>query len=215
MDYTVHGILQARILEWVAFSFSRGSSQPRDRTRSATLHVDSLPTKPQGKPKNSLSLLQRIFLTQELNQGLLHCRQILYQLNYEGNTVVWALAYCICLAWHQSQMMTICLFSPSTAQGDLVGTHYIHLLDLQGMLNSGLRFERETTLISLTINFFFFFFLRNWKNYTAWGSQTVVGTLWYTYNLTFSKREKHFTIGPTFSEWNHSKRFWKQLRFTS
>ena len=29
-DYTVHGILQARILEWVAFPFSRGSSQPRD-----------------------------------------------------------------------------------------------------------------------------------------------------------------------------------------
>ena len=33
MDYTVHGILQARILERVAFSFSRGSSQPRDRTQ--------------------------------------------------------------------------------------------------------------------------------------------------------------------------------------
>ena len=32
-DYTVHGILQARILEWVAFPFSRGSSQPRDRTQ--------------------------------------------------------------------------------------------------------------------------------------------------------------------------------------
>ena len=30
MDYTVHGILQARILEWVAFPFSRESSQPRD-----------------------------------------------------------------------------------------------------------------------------------------------------------------------------------------
>ena len=29
MDYTVHGILQARILEWVAVPFSRGSSQPR------------------------------------------------------------------------------------------------------------------------------------------------------------------------------------------
>ena len=29
-DYIVHGILQARILEWVAFPFSRGSSQPRD-----------------------------------------------------------------------------------------------------------------------------------------------------------------------------------------
>ena len=31
MDYTVHGILQARILEWVAFHVSRGSSQPRGR----------------------------------------------------------------------------------------------------------------------------------------------------------------------------------------
>ena len=30
MDFTVHGILQARILEWVAFPFSRESSQPRD-----------------------------------------------------------------------------------------------------------------------------------------------------------------------------------------
>ena len=33
MDYTVHGILQARILEWVAFPFSRGSSQSKDRTQ--------------------------------------------------------------------------------------------------------------------------------------------------------------------------------------
>ena len=33
MDYAVHGILQARILEWVAFPFSRGSFQPRDQTQ--------------------------------------------------------------------------------------------------------------------------------------------------------------------------------------
>ena len=33
MDYIVHGILQARILEWVAIPFSRGSSQPRDQTQ--------------------------------------------------------------------------------------------------------------------------------------------------------------------------------------
>ena len=93
MDYTVHGILQARILEWVAFPFSRGSSQPRDlpnpgiKPRSPTLQADSLPAEPQGKPRNtgvgSLSLLQQIFLTQESNQGLLHCRQILYQLSYQ------------------------------------------------------------------------------------------------------------------------------------
>ena len=51
MDYTVHGIHQARILEWVAVPFSRG-----------------------------------IFPTQGLNPGLLHCRQILYQLSYQGST---------------------------------------------------------------------------------------------------------------------------------
>ena len=48
---SVPGILQARIPEWVAISFSRGSSRPRNRT----------------------------FL------GLLHCRQMIYQLNYEGS----------------------------------------------------------------------------------------------------------------------------------
>ena len=85
----IHGILQARILEWVAFPFSRGSSQPRIKSRSPTLQVDSLPAEPQGKPKNtgvgSLSLLQQIFLTQESNWGLLHCRRILYQLRYQGS----------------------------------------------------------------------------------------------------------------------------------
>ena len=35
MDYTVYGILQARILEWVAIPFSRGSSQPRDQTQAS------------------------------------------------------------------------------------------------------------------------------------------------------------------------------------
>ena len=48
--YTVHGILQARILEWVVIPFSKVSSQ-----------------------------------TQALNPGLLHCRQILYQLRYKGS----------------------------------------------------------------------------------------------------------------------------------
>ena len=33
VDYTVHGILQVRMMEWVAFPFSRGSSQPRDQTQ--------------------------------------------------------------------------------------------------------------------------------------------------------------------------------------
>ena len=33
MDYIIHGILQARILEWVAFPFSMGSSQPSDQSQ--------------------------------------------------------------------------------------------------------------------------------------------------------------------------------------
>ena len=35
--FSVHGILQARILEWLAISFSRGSSQPRDRTQASCI----------------------------------------------------------------------------------------------------------------------------------------------------------------------------------
>ena len=49
MDYTVHGILQARILEWVAFPFSRGSSNPGIEPRSPALQVDSLPAEPPWK----------------------------------------------------------------------------------------------------------------------------------------------------------------------
>ena len=75
-----------RILEWVAMLSSRGSFQPR----SPTSQVDSSPSEPQGKPKktgvSSLSLLQVIFLAQELNCGLLHCRQIPYQLSYQGSS---------------------------------------------------------------------------------------------------------------------------------
>ena len=94
MDYTVRGILQARILEWVAFTFSRVSSQPRDQTQVSHIaggFFNQLSHK--GSPTTgvgSLSLLQRIFQTQGSNQSLLHCRWILYQLNYQGsaNTLI-------------------------------------------------------------------------------------------------------------------------------
>ena len=49
MGYTVHGILQARILEWVAFPFSRESSNPETEPRSPILRADSIPFEPQGK----------------------------------------------------------------------------------------------------------------------------------------------------------------------
>ena len=87
VDYIVHGILQARILVWVAFPFSRGSSQPRDGTQVSCIagrFFTSWATR-EAQEYWSLSLLQRIFLTQESNQGLLHCKQILYQLSYQGS----------------------------------------------------------------------------------------------------------------------------------
>ena len=37
LGFSVHGILQARILEWIAISFSRGSSRPRDQTRVSSI----------------------------------------------------------------------------------------------------------------------------------------------------------------------------------
>ena len=87
MDYTVHEF--SRPVEWVDFPSSRGSSQPRDWTMVS--HIASgffLLVEPPGKPQNtgvgSLSLLQRIFPTQESNWSVLHCRQILYQLSYQG-----------------------------------------------------------------------------------------------------------------------------------
>ena len=100
MDYSapgssVHGILQARTLERVTMPSSRDSF-PGIEPGSPTLQVDSLLSHPPGKPRNtgvaSLFLLHGIFPTQELNQGLLHCRWILYQLSYQGSP------------WHQPEL---------------------------------------------------------------------------------------------------------------
>ena len=49
---SLHGILQAIILEWVAISFSWGSSWPRDLTAALTLQEDSIPTEPPGNTDN-------------------------------------------------------------------------------------------------------------------------------------------------------------------
>ena len=71
------------------FPFPGNLPKPGIKPRSPALQADSLPAEPQGKPKNtevgSLSLVQQIFPTQELNQSLLHYRRILYQLNCQGS----------------------------------------------------------------------------------------------------------------------------------
>ena len=54
---SVHWILQATIPEWVAISFFRGSSRPRDRTRSPASQADALTSEPPGKPTLSLGYI--------------------------------------------------------------------------------------------------------------------------------------------------------------
>ena len=82
--------------------------------RSPAFQGDSLPAEPQGKHKNtgvgSLSLLQWIFPTQELNWGLLDCRWILYQLNYHGSPVLFTLTFIRFLMYFESDMVCGNLF---------------------------------------------------------------------------------------------------------
>ena len=88
-DCSVHGILQYSPEYWSGLPCSPPGDfpNPEIEPKSPTLQADFLPSEPPGKPKNtgvgSLSLLQGIFPTQELSQGLLHCRRILYQLSYQ------------------------------------------------------------------------------------------------------------------------------------
>ena len=121
MDYSlpgssVHGIIQARILEWGAISSSRGSSWPRDSTHVSCLAGRFFPGESESRsvvsdslwpfgwytPWNSLgqnagmgslSFLQGIFPTQGSNPGLPHCRWIFYQLSHKGSpkaTLEWS-----------------------------------------------------------------------------------------------------------------------------
>ena len=115
----IHEIFYSRVLEWVAISFCRGSSQPRDSTQVSSivgrcftiwtirevlkkipkwkspscvsLFVTPWTSPGQNTGISSLSLLQGIFPTQGLNPDLLHCRQILYQLSHQGSprTLKW------------------------------------------------------------------------------------------------------------------------------
>ena len=76
---------------WSGLPFRPAADLPNPgiEPRYPTLQVDSLPSKPSGKPKNtgvgSCSLFQRIFPTQGSSLNLPHCRQILYHLSHQGS----------------------------------------------------------------------------------------------------------------------------------
>ena len=93
MDYSppgglVHGDFLGKNTGVGCHALLQGIFPTQGLNPGPSMHADSLPSEPLGKPKNtgmgSLSLLQRIFPTQLLNRGLLHCRQILCQLSYQG-----------------------------------------------------------------------------------------------------------------------------------
>ena len=96
MDYTVHGILQAKMLEWVAFPFFLiqgsnwglpGGIYPTQGLNPGLMHCRQIFY--QLSHKWNTRILKWVaypfFLTQGSNWGLLHCRQILYHQDYEGS----------------------------------------------------------------------------------------------------------------------------------
>ena len=86
---SVHGDSSGKNIEVGSHALLQGSSQPRDWTQVYCIAGRFFTVWAPGKPKNTgvgnLSLLQGIFMTQELDWGLLHCQWILYQLSYQGS----------------------------------------------------------------------------------------------------------------------------------
>ena len=115
------GILQARILESFAMPSSRESSQPKDQTQDFCIAGGFFTVWAPGKLINtgvgSLFFLQGIFLTKELNQSLLHCRQIFYQLSYQGSPVVFPVFFSLSLnfairsSWSEPQSAPSLVFA--------------------------------------------------------------------------------------------------------
>jgi len=85
LSSSVHGILQARILEWVAMPSSRESSQSRNRTQVSCIAGGFFTISAKNMGVGSLSFLQGVITTQKSNRGLLNCMQILYQMSYQGS----------------------------------------------------------------------------------------------------------------------------------
>ena len=75
---SVHGILQARILEWLAIPFSRGSSQLRD----PTLKVDSLLLSHQGSPSNNLPIFKKVNIIFKILQIPTHSENVYWNMEH-------------------------------------------------------------------------------------------------------------------------------------
>ena len=152
IDDTVHGTLQARILEWVAFPFSRGIF-PTQGLNPGLPHCRQIlyQLSHKGSPRIlewvDYPFSRGIIPTQESNRGLLHCRWILYQLNNIPQHKIKSLKFeekrQICD--NQNKMRLLRLILPKIHDG---GSIYIYI----------------QTLYSI---FFFFFFMSYRKEGTG------------------------------------------------
>ena len=128
--YGLYSILQARILEWVAFSFSKGSSQPR----SSALQVDSLPTEPQGnsrllewvaypfsskssRPRNRTGVSYRLFTNWAIREALIYTEMFNNvcgdQFNEDSNAVTQLISELVCVSgqWGNTDLERLLLLS--------------------------------------------------------------------------------------------------------
>ena len=134
MDYTVRGILQARILEWVAFPFSRGSSQPRDQTQVSRIagrfftnwamreaQKCTCPTKPARKDsfKREKVMLMKInpqnLLTQTNDQININSRQEEEELGANLRGWVWLPKNRTISSIRAGTTIALCIQVPSSA----------------------------------------------------------------------------------------------------
>ena len=116
-SFSVHGLFQARILEWVAISFYRGSSCPRDQTRvscASCIAGRFFTAEPLGKPQERICRVYRVIFTcwwvnvrnQCLSSSYRDFRDVMFQVGFEwkGRGKWWTLrnrhfSVSTCLAW--------------------------------------------------------------------------------------------------------------------
>ena len=128
---SVHGILQARILEWVAISFSRGSSQPRDQTQVSCVSYSAsifFTTEPPGKPqqRGTESQFRKVLVPQ---MGKLKLTQILYSpLSFpiSPHSTYSHPYHCFCLCTFLLKPSNCSKFIYFQACWDFCGAHALH-----------------------------------------------------------------------------------------
>ena len=126
---SVHGIFQARILEQVAISFSRASSQPRDRTcisLSPALQVDSLPLVPPEKP-NWMSSIQ--------SKWVVNIKHSLQRFSSASGT--FPMSCLVCIRWLKYWSFSFSI-SPSSQYSEVISLKmdWFHFLAVQGTFRS-------------------------------------------------------------------------------